>query len=64
MKEVVLVLMLVGLVVLSGIQAVQITDLKEDFTTGNVVTSNVVNGVQSPTQQVRTAAQPTMVGGC
>lgn len=62
-KEIVLVVLLIGLVVLGGVQAMQINSLKSDFGEGNVVSGNVVKN--QPTQQRPVAAQvPAMVGGC
>ena len=61
-KETILVVLLVGLVVLSGAQALQINDLKEEVQTGSLVA--VAPSISSPTQQVRAVQQPSMVGGC
>ena len=63
-KEIILVLMLVGLVVLGGVQAVQINDLKDNLNDGNLITGNAVNTETTQSTSVRTVTQPSMVGGC
>ena len=60
MKEIILVIMLLGIVVLGGVQAIQINDLKEDVKE-NMITGSTINNVAN-TAPVRT--KPSMVGGC
>ena len=61
-KNIVIVVLVVVLLVLSGVQALQISSLKSDINNGNL-NVNAPTG-SSGAQPVRQQAAPTMVGGC
>jgi len=61
-KQVIILVALIALVVLAGVQAVQISDVKEIATKGLVVSTNT--GQQNVVQSAPASQQPTMVGGC
>jgi|TARA_B100001971_G_C18233706_1_gene565655 hypothetical protein len=62
-KEIILVILVVGLVILSGAQAFEINDIKQDLQQGTL-TLNSPNGINAPANIVRQVSQPSMVGGC
>ena len=64
-KQLIVLVSVVALVVLSGIQLVQINNMKENFATngpviGNSVAQNTAQQIAPPQQ----ASTPSMVGGC
>lgn len=62
MKEIILILILVGLVVLSGIQAVQINELRGEVQQGSLFVSATEN--KATNFDLKTTNTPSMVGGC
>lgn len=64
-KQIIVLIAVVAIVVLSGIQLVQINNMKENFATKGFVIGNSV--AQSTTQQIappQQASASSMVGGC
>ena len=64
-KQIIVLITVVAIVVLSGIQLVQINNLKENLATNGPVIGNSV--VQNTAQQIappQQASTPSMVGGC
>lgn len=64
-KQIIVLIAVVAIVVLSGIQLVQINNMKENFAIKGLVIENSV--AQNTAQQIvlpQQASTPSMVGGC
>jgi hypothetical protein len=62
-KQIITLVLVVALVVFSGVQAVQINDLKDETSSGSAVSGYATSQGSAPAPQ-RQQAAPTMVGGC
>ena len=63
MKDIVIVVLLVGLILFAGLQAVQISELKGSLASGKVAFATASGSSQSRVA-VQAQQAPQMVGGC
>lgn len=62
-KQIIMLVFVIVLVIFSGVQAVQINDLKEDISDGSIsISGSSVNTKTTSYTQPKSA--PSMVGGC
>jgi hypothetical protein len=61
-KQLFILVLVVGLVILTGVQAYEISNLKEDMDSGELSSLSSTTGYSAATSNQPSA--PTMVGGC